>query len=428
MNSKYIRIITGLFIIFITFLSCSPKILGYGTILWSPDENLYSTGENVTVISESDLADVYLISDGSDNDPVQIDRWRVNLFKELNEAENFSKTVLEFKNIYARNLKDGLLIRKEPSINSDRVYKMRGNQILKVYGRTSELSIIGQYEGYWYNVITEDGVSGFCFDHYLDIYDNSISPEEKENPAEMLINTAFTKIYHPSSFIDMISNSAIDLRKFNPGIGLFPDLDNKSLRIVTNTHSISVPWDYPALVDKRSFSLGKERMIVHVLSETKLQVNYYYEDQKVITNYYVIEGIEDIILNETERREELYNTLIETGTSFSSNAYGNIYMQIDGSFIWKNYDRLVPQIIPAGSEGTGRIRFNKFISSNLKEEYTDIISFDFKYGDRIITIDFLYTLEGTKLRLTYVPENEIDKLKIVHKKSISPVVIAFSAD
>ena len=103
-------------------------------------------------------------------------------------------------------------------------------------------------------------------------------------------------------------------------------------------------------------------------------------------------------------------------------------MQIDGSFIWKDYDRLVPQIIPAGSEGTGRIRFNKFISTNLQEEYTGIISFDFKYGDSIITIDFLYTIEGTKLRLTYVPENEIDKLHIVHKKSISPVVIAFLAD
>ena len=31
-------------------------------------------------------------------------------------------------------------------------------------------------------------------------------------------------------------------------------------------------------------------------------------------------------------------------------------MQIDGSFSWNNYDRLVPQIIPAGSEGKGLSR------------------------------------------------------------------------
>jgi len=428
MNIKHIRIITGLFLVLLSFLSCSPKILGYGTILWSDNDNSFSTGQNITVISESELANVFLINDNSGNEPVQIDRWRVAFFEDPAEAEKYSESISEFKDIFARNLKDGLLIRKEPNINSERVYKLRENQILKVYGRTAEIAIIGQYEGYWYQVITEEGVTGFCFDHYLDIYDNSISPEEKENPAEILLNTAFTKIYYPSKFIDMIKSSAIDLNAFNPKIGLFPDLENKTLKIVTNNYNINFPWDSPVLVDKRSFALNDDGIIVHVLSETKLQVNYYYEDQKVITNYQVIESIEDIIIQESERREALYNTIIETGTSFSSNAYGSISMQSDGSFSWINYDRLVPQIIPAGSEGAGRIRFNKFISNNLKDEYTGIISFNFKYGDSFIPVDFLYTLDENKLRLTYVPENDIDSLKIVSKKSISPVVIAFSAN
>jgi Bacterial SH3 domain len=428
MNIKHIRNVTGLLLVLLSFLSCSPKTLGYGTILWSDKENSLSTGQNITVISESELANVFLINDNSGNEPVQIDRWRVAFFEDLGEAEKYSESILEFKDIFARNLKDGLLIRKEPDINSERAYKLRENQVLKVYGRTAEIAIIGQYEGYWYQVITEEGVTGFCFDHYLYIYDNSISPEEKENPADILLNTAFTKIYHPSTFIDMIKSSAIDLKAFNPNIGLFPDPENKTLKIETNSYNINYSWDFPVLVDKRSFALGDDGIIVHVLSETKLQVNYYYEDQKVITNYLVIENIEDIILQESERREALYNTIIETGTSFSSNAYGSITMQPDGSFSWANYDRLVPQIIPAGSEGTGRIRFNKFISNNLKDEYTGIISFNFKYGERFIPVDFLYTLDENKLRLTYVPENDIDSLNKVSKKSISPVVIAFSAN
>ncbi|MCK5673884.1 MAG: SH3 domain-containing protein, partial [Spirochaetales bacterium] len=409
-------------------MSCSKKVLGYGTVLWSLDESSLSTGQNITVISESELADVYLITDGSSNEPIQIDRWRVAIFEDQAQAEKNSKVVSEYSNIYARNLKDGLLIREEPDINSDRAYKMRKDQILKVYGKTSDISTIGQYEGYWYKVITEEGVTGYCFDHYLDIYDNSVSLEEKENPAVILIDTAFTKIYHPSSYIEMIKNSAIDLRYFTPQTGLFPDLENKNLKIVSNNHSINFLWDTPVLVDKRSFSLGEDGIVVHVLSDTKLQVSYYYEDQKIITTYHVIDGLEDIILTETERREGLYNSLIEAGTSFSSNAYGNIKMQIDGSFTWENYDRLVPQIIPSGSEGKGKIRFNNFISNELKEEYTSIITFNFKYGERIIPIDFLYTLDGNKLRLTYVPEKDISDENIVSKKSISPVVIAFSAN
>ena len=43
-----------------------------------------------------------------------------------------------------------------------------------------------------------------------------------------------------------------------------------------------------------------------------------------------------------------------------------------------------------------------------------------------IPVYFLYTLEDKKLRLTYVPEKDIDSMDIVSKKSISPVVIAFS--
>ena len=428
MNSKYVRIIAGFFIIIISLTSCSKKILGYGTILWSEDENSLSTGQNVTVISESELADVYLISDGSNNEPIQIDRWRVAIFEDQILAENNSNIVTEYKNIFARNLKDGLLIRVNSDINSDRAYKMRKGQVLKVYGKTEKISTIGQYEGYWYQVITEEGISGYCFDHYLDIYDSSISPEEKGNPADILINTAFTKLYHPSTFIEMIKDSAIDLKYFDPQIGLFPDMENKNLKIVTNNYTINFPWDTPTLVDKRSFELGDNGVIVHVLSDTKLQVNYYYEDQKVITTYYVIEGMEDIILSEIERRETLYNSLIEAGSNFYSNAYGNINIQINGSFTWENYDRLVPQIIPAGSEGKGKIRFNKFISNELKIEYTDIISFEFRYGEKIISINFLYTLDGEKLRLTYVPERDINTKNIVSKKSISPVVIAFSAN
>lgn len=427
MNSKYIRILTGFFIVILTFTSCSQKILGYGTILWAPDGSLFPTGQTVTIISESELADVYLINDGSGEESVQIERWRVEFFEDKPLAEEKSKTTLEYKTIFARNLKDGLLIREEPSITSQRVYKMRKNQTIKVFDKIAAISTVGQYEGFWYQVITEDGTIGYCFDHYLDIYDSSVKPEEKVNPADVLIDAAFTKNYHPSSFIKMIKNAAIDLKLFRPQIGFFPDLENRSLRIVTSAYSISVYWNSLSLIDKRSFELGESGVEVTVLSDTKLQVSYYYDDEKVITNYVVIESIEDIIIAETERRETLYNSLLEEGTSFSSNAYGNIRIQFDGNFAWSNYNRLVPQIIPDGSDGTGKIRFNKFLSSELKDEYTGIISFNFRYGDRLIPINFLYTLVDKKLRLTYVPENDIIE-NIVKKKSISPIVIAFSAN
>ena len=427
MNSKYLRILTVFFIVIVTFTSCSKNILGYGNILWAPEDSTFLTGQSVTIISESELADVYLINDGISEEPARIERWRVEFFKDETLAKEKSKTILEYKTIFARNLKDGLLIREKPDINSQRVYKMRKSQILKVFDRTDSITSVGQYEGYWYHVITEDGIIGYCFDHYLDIYDSSVKPEEKINPAELLLNAAFSKSYHPLSFIVMINDSAINLKLFRPQTGLFPDLENHILRIVTNAYSISFDWNFLTLIDKRSFELGETGTIITVLSDTKLQISYFYEGKKVITNYVVLENIEDIILGETERREALYSSLLETGTNFSSNAYGNIKMQFDGSFIWTDYDRLVPQIIPDGSDGTGKIKFDNFLSSSLVDEYTGVISFGFRYGDKNIPVPFLYTLEEKKLRLTYIPENDITK-NIVKKKSISPIVIAFSAN
>ena len=424
-RKNYLYFATFLIMI-ITLTSCGKKNIGYGTIIWADNENSLVTGQIVTIISQSELADVFLIKNNDNKEPVQIERWRVSFFDDISQAEEYSKIINKYKTIFARNLKDGLLIRKEPTINSERVYKMRKNQILKVYGKIDVIDTIGQYEGYWYKVITEEGINGFCFDHYLDVYDSSISPEKKVNPAELLMTKAFKQVYRPSQYIDMINEKAVNLRKFDPKIGLFPDPENKKLNLITNAYSISFTWDKLSLVDNRSFSLGENGAVVHVLSDSKLQLDYYYQDQKEIMVFVVIEGMEDIILNESERREALYTSLLEAGNSMSSNAYGTIKININGSFSWKGNDKLVPQIIPSGSNGSGNLRFDKFIDDSLKEEFTGIISFYFNYGDKQIPVYFLYTLEENKLRITYVPDKDLNNLGIVSKKSISPVVIAFS--
>ncbi len=428
MNSKYIRIIvtTSLLLLILTFSSCGKKYLGFGTVLWSDKEESIQTGQVVTIISESELADMYLVNDGTGEESVQMERWRVSFFEEKDQAEENALEVLKYKTIFARNLKDGLLIRERPDINSQRVYKMRKDQIIKIYGKIESVSTIGQYEGFWYKVLTEDGIAGYCFDHYLDIFDSSVKPEEKVDPAELLMESAFTGIYYPAAFVDMINKKAIDLSLFKPQTGFFPDPENKNVKIVTNGYSVTFKWETLSLIDKRSFELDDSGLEITVFSDTKLQVRYYYQDEKVITNYVVIENIEDIIIEENERREALFTSLIETGTNYTSSAYGQISIGTDGSFSWIGYQRLTPQIIPDGSGGTGKIRFDKFLSPSLREEYTGVISFEFKYGEEYIPVNFLYSLEERKLRLTYIPENDFEE-KIVRKKSNSPIVIAFSA-
>ncbi len=410
----------------IVLTSCSEKYIGYGVLLWSPDEKIVSTGSVLPVLSESRINDSYMVKQKKGKNILELPRWRVKLCDTKTEASQAAKTILKFKTIFARNLKDGLLIRKEPTVTSPRVYKMKKNQIIKIIGRTNTMKNVGPYTGYWYNVLTADGVSGYCFDHYLDIYDSSVPPEKQVHPAQELLKEAFSKNYHPALFVTMIKNATIILNSFKPQIGLFPDMENKTVTITTPTYKKTYTWEKPILIDKRSFSINNDGLEVSVLSDTHIRVQYHYEGGKIITDYYVIDNMEDIISSEMDRRTALYERLSKNGIPYKSSAYGTISFFSNRNFSWTNNGRLIPQVIPKASGNTGKVYFDNFISPDLKTDADGVITFVFISGKKENAVNFLYTLSENKLKLTFVPASYIQK-NLVVRRTVSPLILAFQA-
>ena len=105
MNKKNYLYFTVLLLIILLLISCGKKSIGYGTILWSGNEEIFSTGETVEIISQSDLADVYLVKNKDSKDPVQLERWRIAFFDELSQAKEYSGKIMKYRTIFARNLK-----------------------------------------------------------------------------------------------------------------------------------------------------------------------------------------------------------------------------------------------------------------------------------------------------------------------------------
>ncbi len=427
-SRKYKLILTFIILTMISLLpSCKQKILGYGVLLWSPNENILTTGSILPVVSESKINDTYTIKIINSKELIEIPKWRIKVFETEADAKKTAEKTTKYKTIFAHNLKDGLLIREEADVTSPRVYKMKKGQIVKIIGRTEDIKQVGQYNGFWYNVLTEDGTEGYCFDHYLDVYDSSIPPEKQIDPAEKLIAGAFSKNYHPAQFVSMIKNSTIVLDSFKPQIGLFPDLQNKTVTVTTGQYSVKYTWDRPVLVDKRTFELGDTNFEVSVLSDTHIRATYRHEGEKIITDYYVIDNMEEIISGEMDRREALYETLLNGGTSYLSNAYGTIQFYGSRNFTWKNYSRLVPQVIPENAGITGKIYFDIFISPDISSDNDGVLTFHFSSAEKKVDVYFMYKLSENKLKLTYVPDSYILNHLVV-RRTASPLILAFKAE
>jgi hypothetical protein len=135
--------------------------------------------------------------------------------------------------------------------------------------------------------------------------------------------------------------------------------------------------------------------------------------------------VDDIILQETARRERQFRHIFEQGPVFVSNNYGTLGFQDDGRFTWTGNSLLVPQIIPATVLGSGYVDMRLHLAGNLDDTYDGALTLHFDgIGNPGMRVDFLYSLDLQGLRIEYAPQTSMDGLSVVRRAS-SPLVIFF---
>jgi hypothetical protein len=406
--------------------SCGSDKARYGVVLLSPNEDALSTGSTVRLTDRSDINETYTVTSSDSDERFEIATWRVKGFTDSSKAEQYAREYAPNVNLYANNLHDGLAVREEPDIDSPRVYKLRKGQKIKILEK-AKAETIGSHAGHWYRVLTTDGTAGYCFDHYLEIYDTTNVQEESEDPDITRLREKLSRTYRPAGFRSMMEAGHIKLDQFDPQYGLFTELEENSIRIRMFEYTHTFTFEEIEKEGPDTFTLAGAGVQVQLKAEDEIQLVYTKENRNYATSFVYIdqETIETRIKEERERRQKAYSRLQEAGPVFNSSAYGRIEFSGEGGLRWERYDRLVPRVIPGGSSGSGTVRFNHFLAEPLKNKYEGAFSLTLgSYPDQPLV--FMYRLEEGKLNLEYVPGEKI-KGRVIQERASYPLIMVFFA-
>lgn len=429
--SKKILFTTTAILILTLLISCNRRI-GSGVVLWSNDESLIESGTIVQIYEESKIRQTYSIAPIDSKERVEMEQWRVQFFDTMQDTKKYAENYSPYFKSFAYSERQGLPIREAETSDSTRVYKLKEGQEIKVIGRADESVKVGNLGmGYWYHVLTEDGISGYVFDAVLTVYSMNeserviINAKEKLDP---LLDNFLDNVWRPSYFNDMITKNIIDLSSFKDIYGLKIDREKKEITLRLQNKNITETYSNITRFGTKRYDFAGTSFRVTVVSESVASV-LYKDNGKDINEVFVNldVNIGDIISKELTRRNNLLKELIEHSSVFTSAAYGSISL-IDESerFIWNGIERLVSRnIISPSSEPQGTIEFNHFPNTLIKNIYRGVITFNFRNGSEA---NFLYSYTDSGVSLLFVPDRYIKNLIITTDQFFDPIQIFFEFD
>lgn len=403
---------------------CGVRSIGYGVVLWSEDENSLKTGEIYPVIEKSKIRKTFIVYLSGMKKYMELDQWRMRFFEKRKEASLFREDYEPLVPIYALCARDGLPIRRLEDTQSEILYKLRENQQLKIIGKNPDSVAIAGMNDYWYLVMTGDGTEGYCFGGSLEIIDISQDIEKEElSEAERNMNEVLQKKFRHESFREMQKNDMIDLSLFSTRFGFFPDPENMRLKLNTPDYSIDFEYTGTTYIGHNRYKFDGTTLQMTIVTPDVILLHYPYNNREYGERYINIPNLNDLIIEEQERRDTLFSNIYERGRILASTAFGVINLNANGNFIWNDYGKLVPSVIPSAYSGEGVIKFGIFLSAELRSLYDGVISFHFS-EDPKNPVGFLYVLDEKGIKLTHAPASIIEN-NIVTKENPAPIIIYF---
>jgi len=361
--------------------------------------------------------------------------------KALARAREFSEYALS----YAENLQDGLPVRDSPDNNARRIYRLKTGEIIKILSVAEGSPAIGTtgepLPGEWYKVLTEDGSTGYCFSYRLKLFvhgggqlaasgSGTAASDNNEDPdLDMLLS----KTWSPESYFTMINSKRINLEDMSRQWRFDPGHETGLARIFVS--GIDQSYSYTGIRPdgNRTWRFNGTNLSMQLRSDTTLAVQFSEGGGSTRTLLFVSlpVSVDDIILQETARRERLYNEIYGQGPVFTSNNYGTITFKEGpppsggGTFSWRNFDLLVPRFIPDGIEGNGTILLDLFLAPALEDRYDG--AFTLRFANHTASLRCMYSLDNEGFRIEIVPDSNIEDVTITGRGA-SPMVLYFFRD
>lgn len=421
--------------------SCGVRPAGYGVVLWGETAGALSTGSIVPVVREAPINSSYLLAVPGENKPREFLMGRIRFFHTRRDAEDFSRAYAPHLQEWAVSMKQDpppLPIRDLGSQEGRVIYKLKPGQVMKVVGRSAARETVQQFADFWYEVVTEDGYSGFCFGHYLKTFSTSGDPSQEARrilSQDEALDRIMGNPWRPDWFREMVARGAIDLAIFREDVGLFPSPSDNIFHLALPQYSLDFPYTGVQKLGQSTYVFTGSDLRITVLDEERISIYYHYKDQRVAGLYTLMkQEVADLVTAEQKRRQAIFDSIVSRGASFSSTAYGAISLSADMRFTWTGYQKLVPSVIPADAVGKGRVDFPLHVGKELAGDYDGAITFVFdRAGDpgasaasasgaALYSVSFLYKATAGGLRFTSLDRDSVTNLFVTHP-GISPVVI-----
>lgn len=388
------------------------------------------TGSVLPIYEESRLKQSYIAGGASretERETREIPAWRLRFFSGEEEAKIFAAQFDSVKDFFARVNRNALPVREQADRLSRQVYRLRQNEIIKILALSTVPFDENGLSGYWYHVLTGEGVEGYCFNYYLTLFNAKtntvITPAQ--DASQDAVAAILTSPWRPRFYREMADAGRIDLTRFRENYGLFFDDEPRQLRIALPGVSLNIPYSRVRRVSGETYIAEGSDVQMQLRADMKeLSVSYPAGTGRK-TDVFVAfqENVEDIIGKENERRGKVLLAFLENGNSLQSSAYGGITISETGEFTWTGYERLVPAVISAGAGASGAVEFSVFASGEAQNIYGGVITFRFAGSRRPVNFFYRFTQQGTQL--IHIPPESIED-NIVRRRPMNPLVLFFT--
>jgi hypothetical protein len=424
-------------------LSCE-RTLGWGMLLWSTEDPPVPSGTILPVYVRSNINQVwvagipaeYRAAGRGSPDKFEIPLSLLEFAGSKGAAAKRAGEFVEYALLYAETLQDGLPVREHPDNSSRRVYRLRAGEIIKILAKTEgtpAISTTGDpLPGDWYRALTKDGNTGYCFSYRLRLFEHSGGPfnierTETEKTEDPDLEFVLSQNWYPESYGTMAASGKIDIEELGKKWQFFPGQDAGTARIYAPEIDRTFPYSGLKRDGNRSWHFEGAPLQMTLRGESLLAVQYADEGGVMRTLLFVTlpSSPDVLIVQETERRNALYQDFVTWGPRFTSNNYGDLSFTANGRFTWNGNSLLAPRIIPPDTLGTGVVEMRLFPGSSLEGLYTGAFTLRFdRAGSGAFPVNFLYTLDSQGLRLEHVSGENLDG-PTVTGRSASPVIIYF---
>lgn len=418
-----------------TLLSSCSGYIGYGVMNWSLPEHELAAGDVVPVFIQSNIGKVYVIGAGSDRKRrVEVPLWQLTLYKSKSRASKAASRLEEYRYTYATAKTDGLPVRAQPDNTARQVYRLRLGQKLRIVRKGEGSPVVAgnaPLEGDWYEVLTDDGSTGWCFSYNLTIFDEragaSIAADSGEEGTDGLIELILSRAWYPDHYRTMVEANQIDINRISPLWGFFPGRDTGVARIELESGVVTFPYTSISKADERLYRFEGSTLTVQVRRSDSILVQYTDKDGMPQAVFFASLDVtpQELVETERARREAILGEIRSAGPLFVSGNYGILRFLSGGRFLWSGYQLLVPSLIPSGAGGGGTVEVRYFLGESTRGTYDGVLSFLFDSTG--LWVNFLYDVTPQGLKLEYVSASNI-KDSVVTSRNLNPMVIFFTPD